>query len=214
MKKSSVMMIAAAVLLMLGPGTVKGFAQTLALGIVLSMFTALFVTRLIINAFYGLGFKRAKWYGVAKEHKTVDFLSKKHVFIVASVALVVAGFVVMGVNKATIGDTLNYSLEFKGGTATTVTFNESRNFEEINAEIVPLVEPDVNVSVESVLWLAVNLLDAVPPFICNFKAPLFAAAGIVGSFKLTSAPFSVPIFTAVLDTSVVVPDTGFKYTVS
>lgn len=133
-------LIAAAVLLMLGPGTVKGFAQTLALGIVLSMFTALVITRLLINAFYGLGFKEAKWYGVAKEHKVIDFLSKKHIFISVSVALIVAGFVVMGVNKATIGDTLNYSLEFKGGTATTVTFNESKTLEEVNSEIVPLVE--------------------------------------------------------------------------
>lgn len=133
-------LIAAAVLLMLGPGTVKGFAQTLALGIVLSMFTALVITRLLINAFYGLGFKDAKWYGVAKEHKVTDFLSKKHIFISVSVALIVAGFVVMGVNKATIGDTLNYSLEFKGGTATTVTFNESKSLEDVNAEIVPLVE--------------------------------------------------------------------------
>ncbi len=133
-------LIAAAVLLMLGPGTVKGFAQTLALGIVLSMFTALVITRLLINAFYGLGFKATKWYGVAKEHKVIDFLTKKHIFISVSVALIVAGFVVMGVNKATIGDTLNYSLEFKGGTATTVTFNESKSLEEVNAEIVPLVE--------------------------------------------------------------------------
>ena len=133
-------LIAAAVLLMLGPGTVKGFAQTLALGIVLSMFTALVITRLLINAFYGLGFKDAKWYGVAKEHKVIDFLSKKHIFISVSVALIVAGFVVMGVNKATIGDTLNYSLEFKGGTATNVTFNESKTLEEVNSEIVPLVE--------------------------------------------------------------------------
>lgn len=133
-------LIAAAVLLMLGPGTVKGFAQTLALGIVLSMFTALVITRLLLSAFYGLGFKDAKWYGVAKAHKTIDFLSKKNVFFVVSLALVVAGFVVMGVNKATSGDTLNYSLEFKGGTATTVTFNESRTLEQINAEVLPHVE--------------------------------------------------------------------------
>ncbi len=133
-------LIAAAVLLLLGPGTVKGFAQTLALGIVLSMFTALVITRLLISAFYGLGFKDPKWYGVAKEHKTIDFLSKKHIFIVVSVVLVIGGFVVMGVNKANTGDVLNYSLEFKGGTATTVTFNESRTLEEINAEILPHVE--------------------------------------------------------------------------
>ncbi len=133
-------LIAAAVLLFLGPGTVKGFAQTLALGIVLSMFTALVITKLLINAFYGLGFRAAKWYGVAKEHKTIDFLNKKHFFFGTSIALVVAGFVVMGVYKVNTGDILNFSLEFKGGTATTVTFDESKTLEEVNAEIVPLVE--------------------------------------------------------------------------
>ena len=133
-------LIAAAVLLFLGPGTVKGFAQTLALGIVLSMFTALVITKLLINAFYGLGFRAAKWYGVAKEHKTIDFLSKKHFFFGMSIALVVAGFVVMGIYKVNTGDILNFSLEFKGGTATTVTFDESKTLEEVNAEIVPLVE--------------------------------------------------------------------------
>ncbi len=133
-------LIAAAVLLFLGPGTVKGFAQTLALGIVLSMFTALVITKLLINAFYGLGFRAAKWYGVAKEHKTIDFLSKKHFFFGVSIALVVAGFVVMGIYKVNTGDILNFSLEFKGGTATTVTFDESKTLEEVNAEIVPLVE--------------------------------------------------------------------------
>ena len=133
-------LIAAAVLLFLGPGTVQGFAQTLALGIVLSMFTALVITKLVINSFYGLGFKDAKWYGTAKEHKTIDFLSKKHIFFGVSLALVVVGFIVMGVYKVNTGDILNFSLEFKGGTATTVTFNESKTLEEVNAEIIPFVE--------------------------------------------------------------------------
>lgn len=133
-------LIAAGVLLLLGPGTVKGFAQTLALGIVLSMFTALAITRWILNALYALGLKDAKWYGIGKERKTIDFLGKKKVFFVASIAVVVAGFVVMGVNKATTGDSLNYSLEFKGGTATTVTFNESYTLKDVNDKVVPLVE--------------------------------------------------------------------------
>ncbi len=133
-------LIAAFVLLLLAPGTVKGFAQTLALGIVLSMFTALFVTKYLMYAFYALGLKSEKWYGVAKEHKTINFLGKKGIFFGVSVVLIVAGFVVMGVNKATTGDTLNYSLEFKGGTATTVTFNEAKTLEEVNSEIVPLIE--------------------------------------------------------------------------
>lgn len=141
-------LIAAGVLLLLGPGTIKGFAQTLALGIVLSMFTALVVTRFVLNAFYALGIKDAKWYGVAKEHKTINFLSKKGLFFGISIAVIAAGFIVMGVNKVTTGDMLNFSLEFKGGTATTVTFNESRSLEQINSEIVPLVEESTGAAVQ------------------------------------------------------------------
>lgn len=133
-------LIAAGVLLLLGPGTVKGFAQTLALGIVLSMFTALVVTRLILNAFYALGIQDAKWYGVSKERKPINFLSRKGLFFGISIGVIVIGFVMMVVNKTSTGDMLNYSLEFKGGTATTVTFNESRSLEDVNANVVPLVE--------------------------------------------------------------------------
>ncbi len=133
-------LIAAAVLLLIAPGTVKGFAQTLALGIVLSMVTALFVTKNIMYAFYALGMKSEKWYGVGKESKKIDFLGKKGIFFGISLAVIVAGFVVMGVNKATTGDSLNYSLEFKGGTATTVTFNEAKTLEDVNRDIVPLME--------------------------------------------------------------------------
>ncbi|MDR2043081.1 MAG: protein translocase subunit SecD [Clostridium sp.] len=133
-------LIAAAVLLLLGPGTVKGFAQTLALGIALSMFTALFLTRVILNAFYALGIQSVKWYGVAKKIRTIDFLSKKGVFFGLSFALIAAGAVGMGVYGAKTGDPLNFSLEFKGGTATTVAFQTGKTLEEVNSEIVPLVE--------------------------------------------------------------------------
>ncbi len=133
-------LIAAGVLWVLGPGTVKGFAQTLALGIALSMFTAMFITKWAIYALYGLGFKKKKWYGVGRKRKSIDFLGKKKVFFISSVAVILAGFVVLGVNKVTTGDTLNYSLEFKGGTATTVTFAESMTLDEVNEKVLPYVE--------------------------------------------------------------------------
>lgn len=141
-------LIAAGVLLLLGPGTIKGFAQTLALGIVLSMFTALVVTRMILEAFYAIGFKDEKWYGVMKERKPINFLSKKGVFFGISIALVAAGFITMGIYKVKTGDSLNYSLEFKGGTATTVTFHEKKTLEQINSEIVPLIESTTGSAVQ------------------------------------------------------------------
>ena len=141
-------LIAAAVLWLLGPGTVKGFAQTLALGIVLSMFTALVVTKYIMKAFYALGLKDPKWYGVGKEHKTVNFLGKKGIFFGLSLAVILAGFITMGVYKMNTGDALNYSLEFKGGTATTVNFDKSYTLEEINSEMVPLIESTTGSAVQ------------------------------------------------------------------
>jgi len=132
-------LIAALVLGIIGTGAVKGFAQTLGLGIAVSMFTALVVTRIVLNAFYALGIRDEKYYGTVKERKSINFLSRKGAFFAVSLACIIAGFVFMGVNKANIGDILNYSLEFKGGTSTNVTFNENLSLEEIDSEVIPVV---------------------------------------------------------------------------
>lgn len=132
-------LIAAAVLALLGSGTVKGFAITLALGVVVSMFTALVITRILINAFYGLGVRNPKFYGKAKEPVKFDFVGKKAIFIAISVVIIAAGFITMGVQKVTSGSSLNYSLEFLGGTSTTVGFNESYTLDELEADVVPAI---------------------------------------------------------------------------
>lgn len=133
-------LIAAGVLAVLGSGTVKGFAYTLALGIVLSMFTAMVITRMLMKAFYAIGIQDVKWYGTAKERKTINFLSKKTVFFGISIAAILAGFVFMGINKSQTGSALNYSLEFVGGTSTNVTFNEDMALSDIDAQVVPFIE--------------------------------------------------------------------------
>ncbi len=132
-------LIAALVLGVMGTGPIKGFAQTLGLGIAVSMFTALVVTKIVLNAFFAIGIRDEKFYGVAKEGKQINFLSKKAVFFAISALLIVGGFVAMGVNKAGSGEILNYSLEFKGGTSTNVTFNENLTLEQIDSEVIPVV---------------------------------------------------------------------------
>lgn len=131
-------LIAAFVLGIKGSGTVKGFAYTLALGIILSMFTALVVTRLILRAFFAVGFKDVKFFGTNKERKIVNFLGKKNIFFAASIAVIVLGFVFMGINSASTGKVLNYSLDFVGGTSTNVTFNEDMELSAIDANVVPV----------------------------------------------------------------------------
>ncbi len=147
-------LIAAAVLLWRGSGTVKGFAQTLALGIVLSMFTALVITRLALNALYNIGFQSEKLYGKAKAPSKIDFVGKKYICIICSLVVIAAGFVFMGVYAGgEQGSILNYSLEFKGGTSTNVTFNEDLSMDTIHSEVVPLVEEvtgDANVETQKV----------------------------------------------------------------
>ena len=133
-------LIAALVLGMMGTGSVKGFAQTLAMGIVLSMFTALVISRLLVNAFYALGLKDEKYYGKQKERKTVNFLSKKNICFIVSLVLIIAGPVTMGVFSSSEGKALNYSLEFMGGTSTNVTFNEDMSIADIDSKVKPVVQ--------------------------------------------------------------------------
>lgn len=133
-------LIAALVLMWLGSGSVKGFAYTLALGILISMFTALVVSRLIVNALYAVGVRDPKYYGSTTEKKPIGFLAKRKVFFIISIILIVSGPIVMLVNQQAGNKALNYSLEFSGGTSTNVTFNEDMDIKTIDSEVTPVVE--------------------------------------------------------------------------
>ena len=133
-------LIASVVLMALGSGTVKGFAYTLMIGIILSLFTAMVVTRYILYSLYALGMKSEKLYGRAKERKSIDFIGKKAVFFTISGIIIAAGLISMGVHSATEGKALNYGLDFMGGTSTTADFGKDMTIEDIENDIVPYVE--------------------------------------------------------------------------
>ncbi len=147
-------LIAAAVLWFRGSGPVKGFAQTLAIGIIVSMFTALVVTRLIVFAFYAVGLrKESLYYRPRKEREPIAFVEKRKVFFIISAVLIVAGLAAMGINSSGGKGAFAYSLEFEGGTSTNVTFKEDYSIEEIDEKIVPVVEEvtgDNNVQTQKV----------------------------------------------------------------
>lgn len=148
-------LIAAFVLYFLGSGGIKGFAITLAIGIILSMFTALTVTRFILNALYGVGFDHEKFYGIQKERKTLPFVKNFKKFIAVSAVIILAGFAAMGVYAAKGEESLNYGLDFKGGTSLSVTFPEelteklNQRLEETVSEALSLTSEIVKVSGEN-----------------------------------------------------------------
>ncbi len=131
--------IAALVLMVLGSGTVKGFAYTLIISIVLSLFTALFVAKYLMQGLYAIGFKSEKLYGRAKDRKPINFLKHKAVYFIISIVVIVAGFVGMGVYSAQGSRALNYSLEFAGGTSTKADFGKDYTVEQVESDIVPEV---------------------------------------------------------------------------
>jgi len=142
-------LLAAVVLWIFGSGSIRGFAQTLVLGIGLSMFTALVLTRWIMQALFAIGFKDEKWYGVAKEPKRFDFLGKRKWFFGISAALILVGLIFMGGHKIAGNDALNLGLDFKGGTATTVTFDKQYTLSEIETQILPLMEDVTGSSIQA-----------------------------------------------------------------
>lgn len=132
-------LIAAAVLGFIGKGTVKGFAITLAIGVILSLFSAVTITKLIVRSLYAIGFKNEKLYGKTIHDKNMRFISKTAIFSIISLVVIFSGIIAMGINQAKGNKPLAYSLEFAGGTATTVKMDKNYTVDEINDKIVPVI---------------------------------------------------------------------------
>lgn len=139
-------LIAAFVLMILGTGSIKGFATTLMLGIILSMFTALVITKLLLNAIVNLGVTNERCFGKAKEPKVGKYVKNAKICFVLSALVIIAGLVFLPINKSANGQALNYSLEFTGGTSTTVTFNEAYTLERAESEVVPVITEAIQIS--------------------------------------------------------------------
>ena len=131
--------IAAVVLMIMGTGSVKGFGQTLAIGIVISMFSAMVVSRLLISVFFGMGAKNPKLYGSQKERKVINFVGRKTIYFAISIVFLIVGGVSMIINNVSGNDIFNYNVEFKGGTTTTVEFEDEYSIAEFNEVIKPVI---------------------------------------------------------------------------
>lgn len=139
-------LIAAAVLYIMGIGSIKGFALTLGIGIVLSMFTALFVTKNLLKAVYTLGLQSPKLYGEKKEAAVHGYVKFSRIAYIISFIAIAAGLIALPIFKNKSGSTLNYSLEFTGGTSMTVDFDEYYDLEKAESEILPVIAEAADIS--------------------------------------------------------------------
>ena len=137
-------LIAAAVLNLKGTGSIKGFAATLALGIALSMFTALFVTRFIMNALLDLGLDNEKLYGKKVDKKIIDFVGFRKISYLVSLVLIIAGLAFVGINASKGIGGFNYGLDFSGGSSTNIEFNEDLSLSDVDSKVVPIFEQTIN----------------------------------------------------------------------
>ncbi len=147
-------LIAAAVLGWLGTGTIKGFAMTLALGVALSMFTACVISRLLVNTVYNLGVHNPKLWARPKKESSHKFIKGFPKYVVLAVVVICIGFGSMIYHAANGERALNFSLDFLGGTATTVEFNEDYSLNELDELVKPVVMEvtgDADVSMQKVV---------------------------------------------------------------
>ena len=132
-------LIAALVLGIFGTGTIKGFAITLAIGVVLSVFTALAVSQSLLTALVNLGFTDTKYFGVAREPKKTNFVKAGKFCMIGSLLVIIVCFCMMPVFNKSKGSPLNFSVEFAGGTSLTVGFDKEYTLSEAESDIVPVI---------------------------------------------------------------------------
>ena len=126
-------LIAAVVLYEVGTTSVKGFALTLMIGIVISIFTAVIITQLFISLLANnKKFAKNKYFGVNEDgtpkqflHKTFSFIKHRKVYYIISSAIIIVGLLF-----ALIGG-MNYGIDFTGGTNIQVEMHEQVDIKEV-----------------------------------------------------------------------------------
>lgn len=126
-------LISAVVLYYVGTDQVKGFAVTLFIGIVISMFTTVYVARVIFEFLERTGhLKTLSMYSIIKQ-TNFDFVSKVRYFIVGSQIVIALGLLVVGIRGQD-----NLDIDFRGGAMVTFRFqgNENRDIDAVRNQLV------------------------------------------------------------------------------
>ncbi len=134
-------LIAAIILYWLGSGPIKGFAETLTMGIIVSMFTALFVTRLIMNAFITIGIVNPEFFinrftNKKKEVRFTRIIENKFKFFALSAVIALIGLSSIPYNYSKGNGAVNVDVDFSGGSALSFNLGEDAVSEDISQIVV------------------------------------------------------------------------------
>jgi SecD/SecF fusion protein len=124
------------ILYIFGTGPVKGFATTLIIGIITSLFSAIFITRLLIEWYINkkgntLTFNTKITKGWFQNIK-IDFLNKR------KIAYMISGIILLGGIGSLMTNGLNYGVDFKGGRTYTVRFDHDVNAPQVARDLKDL----------------------------------------------------------------------------
>ncbi|MFJ7306796.1 protein translocase subunit SecDF [Peribacillus frigoritolerans] len=141
-------LLAAAVLFYYGTSSVKGFATTLIISILMSFITAVYGTRLFMSLWVNSGFldKRTGWFGVKKKHihdlsekmdlmslptrfDKIDFVKHRKVFYGISIGVTIIGIIFLLVFR------LNLGIDFTSGTRIEIASKDVLTTQQVNAEM-------------------------------------------------------------------------------
>jgi len=120
------------VLLLFGTGLIYGFAVTLIIGILCSLFTSVVFTRLIFEYFVKRGKKISFSYGWSKNlfrSINVNFIGNRKIYYTISGVIIVAGIVSMAIKG------LNYGVDFKGGRTYIVQFDQAVGAQDLREKL-------------------------------------------------------------------------------
>ncbi|MEZ6123091.1 MAG: protein translocase subunit SecD [Planctomycetaceae bacterium] len=132
-------LITAVILFMIGTDQVKGFAVSLFIGIVVSMFTALYVGRVIFDVAERRGRKTLNMLSIVG-NTNIDFLGKRHICGFISATMIVVGLMAF----AARGDA-NYDIDFTGGTMVTFQLTEPAETSAVQAALAKKFESNFTV---------------------------------------------------------------------
>jgi len=125
--------LTALILFVFGTGPIKGFATTLLIGIITSLFTAIFITRLLIDWYVNKGGKLDFSTSLTKglfRNININFLKKRKISYVISTIIILGGLA----SLFTTG--LDEGIDFVGGRTYTVRFAQDVNVEEVKEDVV------------------------------------------------------------------------------